>query len=115
MEFLFLIALAGLIALAPILLLEMAGGGAHFQFTLEMALVVLYLAVFLSIVSYGIWSIGVQAIGPTPAGVYMNLVPVLGILMAILFLSERPQLYHAAGFVLIVAGVWLASGRRTPE
>lgn len=78
---------------------------------LEIALVVLYLAVFLSVLSYAIWSIGEQAIRPTAAGIYMNLVAVFGILMAILILSERPQPYHAAGFVLIVAGVWLASQR----
>ncbi len=112
MEFLFVISLAGLVPIAPLFLLEISGGGASAYPTPEIALVVIYLAVILSILNYTMWSIGVQALGSTPAGIYMNLVPLLGILMAILFLSERPRPYHAVGFVLVLAGVWLASNRK---
>lgn len=109
MEFLFLITFLGLLPLTPIFLLESAGAGV--SLTPQMGLVVIYLAVFLSIVTYSLWSMGVHAIGSTLAGVYMNLVPVLGIVMAVVVLGERPQMHHVVGFVLIVAGIWLASRR----
>lgn len=111
MEFLFASALIGLVPLAPLYLLEASSGGIGLEPSWEMALVVLYLGVFLSVFSYVLWSLGVHALGASAAGVYLNLIPVFGIAMAIVLLSERPQLYHAAGFLLIVAGVWLAARR----
>jgi drug/metabolite transporter (DMT)-like permease len=38
-------------------------------------------------------------------------VPVLGSAMAIFFLGERLQLFHAVGYALVLAGVYVASRR----
>jgi drug/metabolite transporter (DMT)-like permease len=37
--------------------------------------------------------------------------PVFGSILAILFLGERPQLFHAAGYALVLTGVALAARR----
>jgi drug/metabolite transporter (DMT)-like permease len=36
-------------------------------------------------------------------------VPVFGTVLAFTVLGETPGLYHAAGFAMILAGVWLAA------
>jgi drug/metabolite transporter (DMT)-like permease len=36
-------------------------------------------------------------------------VPVFGSAMAIVFLGERPQLFHIIGFALVLTGVFVAS------
>jgi drug/metabolite transporter (DMT)-like permease len=44
----------------------------------------------------------------------MHLMPVLGAVLAVVFLGERFHLYHAVGIALIAAGIVLASLRRRP-
>ena len=72
---------------------------------------VLYIAVFPSFLAYICYNRGVEIIGPTRAGVFIHLVPLFTVTLAVLFLGEAPALYHAAGFGLILAGVFLASRR----
>ncbi len=51
---------------------------------------------------------GVALIGPGRAGVFVNLVPVFASLMAVLFLRERFELYHALALVLVLGGIGLS-------
>jgi drug/metabolite transporter (DMT)-like permease len=57
---------------------------------------------------------GVQLIGPVRSGVFINLVPVLGPLLAVMLLGERFGWHHAVALVLVLGGIWIAErGRRT--
>jgi drug/metabolite transporter (DMT)-like permease len=38
-------------------------------------------------------------------------VPVFGSAMAIAFLGEKPELFHLVGYVLVIAGIFIASRR----
>ncbi len=51
---------------------------------------------------------GVALIGPGRAGVFVNLVPVFASLMAVLFLRERFEIYHALALVLVLGGIGLS-------
>ncbi len=51
---------------------------------------------------------GVSLIGPGRAGVFVNLVPVFASIMAVLFLHERFELYHATALSLVVGGIGLS-------
>ncbi len=51
---------------------------------------------------------GVGLIGPGRAGVFVNLVPVFASVMAILFLDERFELYHALSLLLVLGGIGLS-------
>lgn len=51
---------------------------------------------------------GVALIGPGRAGIFVNLVPIFASLMAVLFLSEKFELYHGAALFLVLGGIWLA-------
>ena len=42
-------------------------------------------------------------------GAYLHLIPLLGALMAVVFLGERIEAYHVVGLILILAGVTIAS------
>ena len=58
------------------------------------------------------WNRAVTVVGSNIAGVFMNLMPAMGALLAIVFLGERPQLFQLVGILLILAGVSLTTRRR---
>lgn len=68
-----------------------------------------YAGIFPSVIAYMFYNRSVELIGGSRAGVYTHLVPVFGAVLAFVFLGETPGLYHAVGFALILAGIWLAS------
>jgi drug/metabolite transporter (DMT)-like permease len=72
-------------------------------------LTLFYVAVFPSTVAYLCFNRGVQLIGANRAAPFFHVVPVFGAIMAILFLGERPQLFHIIGFALVLTGVFVAS------
>lgn len=73
-----------------------------------------YTALFPSVLSQVFYIRGVELIGANRAGLFINMVPIFGTLLAILVLGEAFQLYHAAAMVLVLGGIWLAehSGRK---
>jgi len=82
------------------------------QLQASAALVIGYVAIFPSIVSYLCYNRGVELIGANRAGLFIHLLPLFGSLMAILFLGETFFLYHAVGIGLIAAGIYLATRTR---
>ena len=54
---------------------------------------------------------GVRAIGPTKAGVFINLVPVTAVLLGWLLLGEPLSSSLLLGGTLVLAGVWLTNRR----
>ncbi|HMI14670.1 MAG TPA: DMT family transporter [Bradyrhizobium sp.] len=68
-----------------------------------------YVAVFPSTLAYLCFNRGVQLIGANRAAPFFHVVPVFGSAMAIVFLGERPQLFHVIGFALVLTGVFVAS------
>ena len=71
-----------------------------------------YAAVLPSFVAYSFFTRGVELIGAARAGQSAHLMPVIGSVLAVLFLGERFHVYHAAGALLIGAGILLASRKR---
>ena len=72
---------------------------------------ILYVAVFPSILSYLCWNRGVENVGANKAGIFVHLIPVFAILLAVLLLGEKLQVYHIAGMVLIFTGIFLTTLR----
>src|ERR1700716_2023110 len=72
-------------------------------------LTLFYVAVFPSTLAYLCFNRGVQLIGATRAAPVFHVVPVFGSAMAMIFLGERPQLFHIIGFALVLTGVFVAS------
>ena len=72
-----------------------------------------YVAVFPSTLAYLCFNRGVLLIGANRAAPFFHVVPVFGSLMAIVFLRERPQLFHIIGFALVLTGVFVASRKQS--
>jgi drug/metabolite transporter (DMT)-like permease len=70
-----------------------------------------YLAIFPSIIAYICWNQAVASVGPNVAGFFNPVIPVFGMLFAVIFLGEPLRPYHLVGFALVLAGVVLASRR----
>lgn len=98
----------GSLMILPFCLAELARGAA-IQGGLPSYAAIAYAAVLPSFVAYLFFNRGVELIGPARAGQSAHLMPVLGAILAVLFLGERFHLYHVVGIVLIGAGILLAS------
>ncbi len=70
--------------------------------------VVLYASLGVAFLSQLCFMRGVQLIGPGRAGVFVNLVPVFGALMAVGFLGEPLASYHLVALALVIGGIVLA-------
>jgi drug/metabolite transporter (DMT)-like permease len=73
---------------------------------------ILAIAIFPSILAIWFINRGIMAIGPSRAGVFNYLTPVCIAILAISFLGEILEVYHAIGFVSVVAGIVIATRRR---
>lgn len=71
-----------------------------------------YLIVFATALGQQAWLYGVQGVGPSRAGVFVNLIPVSALLLSAVILGEAIGTREIAGIVLILMGVWLV-GRQT--
>jgi len=76
---------------------------------------VFYVAVFASVLAYAFWNAGVGALGANRAGVFANLMPAFGSILAVALLGESFHLFHGAGIGLIFAGVYLAGRGSAPR
>jgi drug/metabolite transporter (DMT)-like permease len=70
---------------------------------------IFYLGLFGSAIGFIWYYEGVQAIGPSRAGVFINFVPLSAILLAYLLLQEPIDISLAIGACLIIAGVTLTN------
>lgn len=87
---------------------EYQAGNSQFPQTMQGVLVVLYAGLFPSLISQGFFIKGVEALGANVAGLFINLVPVFGALLAVILLNETLHLFHALAFVLVVGGIMIA-------
>jgi drug/metabolite transporter (DMT)-like permease len=70
-----------------------------------------YVGIFPSVLAYFCLNRGIELIGANRAAPFIHLMPVFGSILAILFLGERPQPFHAAGYAMVLTGVALAARR----
>jgi drug/metabolite transporter (DMT)-like permease len=103
-------ALVAFVTSIPLLLAEIARGAVQWP-TQKGWAVLLYVGLFPSLLSQIFFMRGVELIGPARAGLFVNLVPVFGALLAVMVLGEPFAVYHAAGLALVLGGIWLAERR----
>ena len=103
----------GLIPSGLFALGELGLSAQRIQWSLPLLGILIFVAIGPAILAYKTWSDGVQRVGPTLAGFFANLTPLITALLSSLILGEYPKLFHAASFIFIVLGIWLSS--RTPR
>lgn len=92
----------------PFYVAELASG-ARIAPTAGSALAIAYVALLPSFVGYIFYNRAVELIGAARVGAFLNLMPVFGAGMSMLFLGERLEGFHLAGVALIGLGILLAS------
>ena len=111
MSFLAVTFFFGATALLPFWGAELAMGRAMPTSGVALA-AVFYTAIFPSIVAYFCFNQGVAKLGANRAGLSLQLIPLFGAGLAIVFLGEAFSAYHAIGTGLILGGLLLAHARR---
>jgi drug/metabolite transporter (DMT)-like permease len=101
--------LVGTFSLLP--LLRPSSVGNLSSGSLSEALLVLYLGVLSTLLGYVAWNIGLRRLGATTAVSWTYLIPALAVLIGAVTLEEPVTEWIAAGGLLIVGGVALASFR----
>ncbi len=102
--FLTLLIVFGLIFCLPWYLWELHTKGG-FSLTPASMASLAYVALFPSVLSFIFWNNGIEKVGANRTGIFIHLMPVFSIIMAILFLGERLQLFHLVGMALIFTGI----------
>ena len=98
----------GLIFILPQFFYELAQGQI-IKFDINLAYILIFLALFPSIGSYYCWAGAVSIIGANRAGIFLSLIPLFSTIMAILFFNEKFQFFHLIGAILIILGLFLSN------
>ena len=70
-------------------------------------LMIAYSGIIASLVGQLFFVRGVRLVGANRAGLYINLVPVFGALMAVMFLGESLKIYHGISLIMVLSGIYL--------
>ena len=103
-----LIAAAGAAMLLPVAAAELAMG-APFPASANAWRGIGGIVLFASLLAFSTYQFGVRHLGASLTGIFMYMMPPWGVMLAVLFLGERLQPFHAAGIALVMGGVILAT------
>ncbi len=103
-------ALAAFVTSVPLMIWEIAAGGFIWPTAAGYATLV-YVALGPAFISQIFFMRGVELIGPGRAGVFVNLVPAFGAIMAVLILGEPFAAYHVVALLLVIGGIAIAQHR----
>jgi drug/metabolite transporter (DMT)-like permease len=74
----------------------------------EQVALVVYLGAGCSALTYALWGYALRHLEAGRAATFDTLIPVVGIVAAVLVLRETPLIWHVVGGALVVVGVWMA-------
>lgn len=98
----------GSVMIIPFYLWELSTG-ARVDWSIGTVLALAYVVLLPSALSYMFFNRGVELIGPNRASPFFNLIPLFGVILAMVFLGERLTPAHIAGAGCIVCGILIAS------
>lgn len=98
--------IAGVICFIPLSLTEMARWQAP---TVTSLAVLVYLGVMCSVAAFLLYNLGLRKLSPSTSVSLMNLVPVFGVILAVLILHETITARQLIGGPIVMAGVLLSA------
>jgi len=104
-------AFGALISALPLLFWEISSGTAIVPDTTGW-IIVLYAAIFPSLMSQVLYVRGVEMIGANRAGLFINAIPVFGTLLSVLLIGETFRLFHLVALLLVLGGIAIAERGR---
>lgn len=96
--------------LAPFYAMDIAAGRG-FELSAGNISLILFTAVFSSVIAYLFWNKGVARVGANAAGFSHYLLPVFGTVLSVLLLDETFEIFHMIAIALIFAGLYLCASR----
>lgn len=103
--------LTGTILLAPAALYEI-GGTSFPTISASGWTGVIYLGVFSSAVAMLLYNRSLQHLNAGQTANFLNLMPVVAVIIAVVFLGESPTFWQIAGGALVLFGVWVSLQKR---
>lgn len=100
--------LFGALFMVPLVVIEAAAVGVA-RPTPSAGLALIYLALACSVFGYLWLNYALRHCGVNQVGVFLNLIPVVGVLGAFVLLGERLTVGQALAAIVVVAGVWVAN------
>jgi drug/metabolite transporter (DMT)-like permease len=107
-NYLFLVFSLGTLLLFPLYLWEAMREEAV-QWNLNLLLIILYLGIGASVISFLCWNIAIGKLGAGPTALFGNLIPVFSSIEAALILGEQFTWVHITSMLLVFAGILLAN------
>jgi len=101
------LAIVALATSVPLFVGEVAMGQAVWP-SLKGGIILLYVAIFPTLLAQMFFIRGVELIGPSRATLFYNLTPALGAIFSTVFLGEHFEAYHAIALCLVIGGVLMA-------
>jgi drug/metabolite transporter (DMT)-like permease len=101
------LAVAAFLTSVPLMIWEVGSGGFIWPTWRGLAALV-YVALGPAFIAQLCFMRGVELIGPSRAGVFVNLVPAFGAVMAVLVLGEAFATYHVVALLLVIGGIAIA-------
>ncbi len=98
----------GISVVFPFYLAEIASGRL-IESRPESWLAIAYVCVFPSLIAYLCFNRGVELLGSAAASLYLNIMPVIGAVLATMFLGEAIRWFHFAGMLSIGIGIVCAT------
>lgn len=107
-------ALAALVLSMPLAYWEYSAGRMIWPDTTGW-MVVIYAAMFASLVAQVLYIVGVGKIGANRAGLFFNLLPVFGTLLSVAIIGEQLHAYHIIALALALGGIAIAEWGKPRE
>lgn len=95
--------LFGLLILLPMNIFDFHIYNINYSFILS----ILYTGVISTVVCLVLWNIGIQKLGNTAAGIYLNFNPIFTAILAFLFLGEQLTWIQGIGGLIVIIGCYL--------
>lgn len=111
LSFVTVLFVCGAVAALPLAVLETVGGAAIWPATTTAWTVIAFVTVFPSLLAQAFFIRGNEVLGSNAAGLFLNLIPIMGAMLSILLLGERFELFHATALILVLGGIALAQRR----
>ena len=101
------ISVAAMLASFPFAVFELVAGSLIWPSD-KGALVILFVIIFPSFMSQLFFIKGVQLIGASRAGVFINMVPIFASVFSVILIGETFESYHMIGLILVLTGIAIA-------
>jgi len=111
LSFVSVLFVAGALASIPFVVAETLMGRAIWPTSTTGWTVLVYVTLLPSLLAQAFFIRGNEVLGSNAAGLFLNLIPIMGAIFSVALLGERFQLFHATSLALVLGGIALAQRR----